>query len=239
VQRLSIDAQTVNGDVSSVSLVLEVHSCTVGEPFGGGQVSCGDGSCNGSETNATCPQDCPAGPVCGNGQCESGETATGCPADCGSTGPVCGNQSCESGETSSSCPADCGTPGGDCSDGFLTDPLRDGWFGIENVRIPPGVTKHFCAEVPAGSQYDRLRFEASDLSNRTCARAEVTVRQDFGTGWVKSSGVVSSPSLRQSAVVSRSQRNYALTAPGRYIVEVAGFNAPSDCQKFDVSWLGS
>ena len=37
--------------------------------------TCGDGSCNGSETYATCPGDCPA--VCGNGSKEGTEECDG------------------------------------------------------------------------------------------------------------------------------------------------------------------
>jgi hypothetical protein len=44
---------------------------------------CGDGSCNGNESCATCCMDCGVCAVeCGNGVCEEGETATTCAADC-------------------------------------------------------------------------------------------------------------------------------------------------------------
>jgi hypothetical protein len=44
--------------------------------------SCGDGACDGLETDRTCPADCPPAPaVCGDGWCSPGEAAT-CPADC-------------------------------------------------------------------------------------------------------------------------------------------------------------
>lgn len=47
--------------------------------------TCGNGTCEEGESNATCPGDCPTqSPVCGNGTCETTETPTSCPADCGS-----------------------------------------------------------------------------------------------------------------------------------------------------------
>ncbi|MDJ0766374.1 MAG: hypothetical protein QNJ97_25595 [Myxococcota bacterium] len=39
---------------------------------------CGDGCCNGSETDVSCPDDC----GCGDGTCEDGETNCNCPEDC-------------------------------------------------------------------------------------------------------------------------------------------------------------
>jgi hypothetical protein len=72
--------------------------------------ACGDGLCNGSETQYTCPTDCgypPPNPYCGDGVCNNGETQYSCPSDCGSSGPVCGDGICSSGE-SLCCPSDCG-----------------------------------------------------------------------------------------------------------------------------------
>lgn len=94
--------------------------------------SCGDGSCNGSETCASCPQDC--GACCGNGVVDPGEQCDGSNlggATCSSvmgagyTGslscsncsfvtsgcsppPSCGDGSCNGSETCSTCPQDCG-----------------------------------------------------------------------------------------------------------------------------------
>ncbi|MEZ4268354.1 MAG: hypothetical protein R3F39_18475 [Myxococcota bacterium] len=71
---------------------------------------CGDGTCNGTETAATCPADCKAGgPVCGDGKCETPETPATCPADCKAGGPECGDGKCETPETTATCPADCKT----------------------------------------------------------------------------------------------------------------------------------
>lgn len=67
-------------------LVIAVAALTLGcasDDGDGG--SCGDGVCRG-ETNATCPDDCPAnGPFCGDGTCNGTETATTCADDCGTT----------------------------------------------------------------------------------------------------------------------------------------------------------
>ena len=86
---------------------------------------CGNGTCSGGETCATCPQDC--GNCCGNGTCDNGETCATCANDCfsccgnGVCGPgetcsncsqdcgaCCGNGTCDGGETCSTCPQDCG-----------------------------------------------------------------------------------------------------------------------------------
>jgi hypothetical protein len=63
--------------------------------------SCGDKTCQASESSMTCPADCPV--VCGNKTCEMGETNASCPADCQ---PACNNKVCEAGEPTS-CPQDC------------------------------------------------------------------------------------------------------------------------------------
>jgi hypothetical protein len=69
--------------------------------------SCGDGTCNGSETCSSCQDDCGYCPVCGDGWCEGSESCSSCAADCGAC-PVCGNGQCEAGEDCSSCSGDCG-----------------------------------------------------------------------------------------------------------------------------------
>ena len=55
--------------------------------------ACGDGACNGSETQASCAVDCG---TCGNGTCDGGETAVTCCLDCGCTvtGEVCLANTC-------------------------------------------------------------------------------------------------------------------------------------------------
>jgi hypothetical protein len=66
---------------------------------------CGDGLCSGQETQANCPEDCPATPppFCGDGLCNGNETQASCPADC-TPPPVCGDGVCSAGEN---CPVDC------------------------------------------------------------------------------------------------------------------------------------
>jgi hypothetical protein len=45
--------------------------------------TCGNGTCEPTETENDCPSDCPYVPSeCGNGMCEIGEVNTTCPADC-------------------------------------------------------------------------------------------------------------------------------------------------------------
>ncbi|MEP7123911.1 MAG: CHAP domain-containing protein [Byssovorax sp.] len=108
----------------------------------GGSTFCGDGACNGVETQSTCCTDCgcPGGQACnggacgavnncGNGSCAGGETCGSCPADCGCpsgqmcTGSSCvpsiscGDGTCNGGETCGSCPSDCGCPSGQMCNG--------------------------------------------------------------------------------------------------------------------------
>lgn len=73
---------------------------------------CGDTICNGTETFATCSNDC--APVCGDAICTAGED---CPADCAAEGPVCGNFVCDAGESNATCPTDCAPVGPVCGDG--------------------------------------------------------------------------------------------------------------------------
>ena len=53
---------------------------------GGSGGTCGDGTCAGSETSATCASDCTAG-SCGDGVCAVGEDPTSCATDCAGGGP--------------------------------------------------------------------------------------------------------------------------------------------------------
>ncbi len=73
-------------------------------------VACGDGWCNGGETNATCPSDCPV--LCGDARCEGSETLATCPQDCA----VCGDGTCTAvaGETAYTCPTWAPPTNGDC-----------------------------------------------------------------------------------------------------------------------------
>jgi len=56
-------------------LALGMSACSDDSAAG----TCGDDECNGSETSATCPQDC--GPCNNDGVCDSGESCVQCPND--------------------------------------------------------------------------------------------------------------------------------------------------------------
>ena len=56
---------------------------------GGASPSCGDGTCNGTETCSDCPSDCdPCPPACGDGTCNGTETCSDCPSDCNPCPPT-------------------------------------------------------------------------------------------------------------------------------------------------------
>lgn len=81
---------------------------------------CGDGTCNGAETTATCPADC--GTACGDGVCNGGETSATCPADCPAS--FCGDGRCAGfsfGENCKTCLADCPCIGANCKKGCCGD----------------------------------------------------------------------------------------------------------------------
>ncbi len=162
--------------------------------------------------------------VCGDGFCNGSETCNSCAED----------NCCTPQPTPRPTPAPTPQPDGSCPDGILETPTRDGWIGLLSVTIPPGVTKRYCADV--SGQVDRLNFEAVDLSNRNCAKAEMTVQQQNGNQWARSSGLVGSPWINASAIISRSKRDYLETAPGRYYISVTGHDAASDCQRFQIDW---
>jgi hypothetical protein len=61
--------------------------------------SCGDGTCQATESATTCPGDCD---TCGDGTCQATESATTCPGDC----DTCGDNICQAGETAT-CASDC------------------------------------------------------------------------------------------------------------------------------------
>mgnify|MGYP003866663129 CR=1 FL=1 len=92
---------------------------------------CGNGNCDSTETNATCPQDCGGSGSCDNdGVCDPLESSQTCPSDC--TAPTCdfselppnlqiccGDGVCDSGENPNRCARDCPATCGDglCSPG--------------------------------------------------------------------------------------------------------------------------
>lgn len=102
------DLPLVQNDAPNVGEDLPIVVADVVQPSDTGPTTvCGNGICEGAETQTSCPMDCPkTGPVCGNGVCENGETQGNCPADC-TPAWVCGNGICESAETAVNCPADC------------------------------------------------------------------------------------------------------------------------------------
>ena len=69
--------------------------------------SCGDGTCNGTETKTSCPADCgSASTYCGDGTCNGTESQSTCPSDC--TAPsTCGDGTCQSTENANNCAVDC------------------------------------------------------------------------------------------------------------------------------------
>jgi beta-propeller repeat-containing protein len=67
-------------------------------------VFCGNGQCDGTENDCTCPGECDT--VCGDSCCSGSETACGCPQDCGA---VCGDGCCTGAESCDICVIDCGT----------------------------------------------------------------------------------------------------------------------------------
>jgi hypothetical protein len=77
---------------------------------------CGDGACNGTETQASCPGDCGSPETCGNGVCSAvaGENCSNCPGDCTVGCNSCGDGICGNspGEACDACIPDCG----ECAD---------------------------------------------------------------------------------------------------------------------------
>ena len=122
----SADGWIVSDEQASVAAAISMaadHLGACSDVLAGGDVpaapSCGDGTCNGSETAGDCPDDCPEN--CGDGYCTHTETTPGvCPADCG--GGLycsCGDSFCDSAcsEDTGTCPDDCGYDGFGCGDG--------------------------------------------------------------------------------------------------------------------------
>ena len=105
---------------------------------------CGDGTCNGTETNASCSTDCPVSITCvTNGLCDGScpvNCTTGDDLDC--AGSCCGDGTCNGTETNASCSTDCSVlcvaeicdgSDNDCDtsiDEDLTAPLNDNQNGV-------------------------------------------------------------------------------------------------------------
>ena len=114
------DNEDNNSAVASVSITVQTQAS--------GGTYCGDTTCNGTETAATCPADCHA--VCGDTACTHTESKETCPSDCGPT-QVCGDETCDDPEEDyTNCPQDCEAPiepkppdnGGDNGNGQLPPP---------------------------------------------------------------------------------------------------------------------
>lgn len=68
---------------AAIALMQDLVTC--GEAAGCGttiEPTCGDGTCDPSETAESCPEDCITEPTCGDGTCDAQETPEDCPADC-------------------------------------------------------------------------------------------------------------------------------------------------------------
>ena len=119
---------------------------------------CGDGSCNGSETQCSCPGDCGLCSGCCSGSaCNSGASDTACGLNgasctncsnsgkecqnqqCATPAPTCGDGLCNGNETSCNCNQDCGACGGCCSGSICKTGTNDLWCGKN------GVPCAFCA----------------------------------------------------------------------------------------------
>lgn len=83
----------------------------------GAAASCGDAVCAGSETSASCPDDCGAA-SCGDGVCDLSEDEVSCPDDCGGVGPSGppAGWTCPSGwwDAREGCDCGCGARDPDC-----------------------------------------------------------------------------------------------------------------------------
>lgn len=111
---------TTTSGMMTTSTTTSTHSSS------SGGTGCGDGTCQASETCASCPSDCQAQcPTCGDGMCTAPESCGSCPADCTTNCAVCGNGTCENGETVGTCPADCDMGGGSCHDPCQTGGAMD------------------------------------------------------------------------------------------------------------------
>jgi hypothetical protein len=140
---LVVDDQPMIGDTGTV---VDVVSDT-GVADTRVDPRCGDGTCNGTESSATCCRDCPcaagsmcdlamnrcvATPRCGDGTCNGTESSATCCRDCPCAAgsmcdlamnrcvatPRCGDGTCNGTESSATCCQDCACPSGQsCSGG--------------------------------------------------------------------------------------------------------------------------
>ncbi|MCK4883365.1 MAG: hypothetical protein KAS30_00710, partial [Candidatus Diapherotrites archaeon] len=104
--------------------------------------SCGNGTCDDGETVNTCSFDCEPAYYCGDGVCTEGlETSSNCTADCGPN--TCGDGACNNGESNSTCPVDCGSTGGD----LCGNRICEGTETIENCAYDCNIaTGNVCGD---------------------------------------------------------------------------------------------
>ena len=116
----------------------------------GKPAACGDATCSGAESSASCPADC-APPTCGDRLCERPEWPA-CPADCGDRRHpdtpgtwVCQEEWYADGET---CDCRCGAPDPDCGPPSAPRPCDKAGPAGREVS-PPGCTCTVTTPTPA------------------------------------------------------------------------------------------
>lgn len=155
-------------------------------------VFCGDGMCNGSESQSTCCTDCgcPAGKSCqggscidpsscGDAVCNGNETQNTCCIDCGCPAGqmcqgnscvaniFCGDAVCNGSETQSTCCTDCGCSNGQvCQGGSCSCPAGNyGQFSIlNNVYNPNNPAGSFGPLGCSGDNTTKLKASAEMIS---------------------------------------------------------------------------
>jgi hypothetical protein len=128
-------------------------------------------------------------------------------------------------------------PENTCKDGYLDTIARPdtGALGKDFESIPNGVTRYYCARVPDGPSPIGIRFEADPSLDKGCSRAIMTVKQQNGRQWVKSSSIAGSPQVNVLAQTRDGSYDPQETAPGIYYIEITGLT--DECPHYDVLWL--
>jgi GH25 family lysozyme M1 (1,4-beta-N-acetylmuramidase) len=180
-----VDLDVFNGDLDALRAYTG----------GGGTVgpSCGDGSCNGGETCATCEADCGSctvGPSCGDGSCNGGETCATCETDCGP---------CDPGPVPGECAA-LGPAGG------IIDELDPCWAPVGPDRwdpeSPEGYGGHLFWVAPtAGPSPQNWAFWNIELLEAGWYRVEAYTEGAFADASVRSAAYVVNHGGRMDRVV--------------------------------------
>lgn len=182
---------------------------------------CGDGKCDATETNATCPQDCAPPPaVCGNGSCEATETATTCPQDCQPPAPVCGDGKCDAPETGDSCPQDCKPPAPTAG----LDSDSDGLTDVEETTIygtNPTAADSDGDTYPDGTEvtnlYDPASLAPSPLSNN----------KGIASFPIASLGITTLYPVKWTTRVDDAAKQAFITAPTGEFIEILAQDLPA------------